>query len=100
MEYDCLSCAACCRVFGVVEVSPQDRIPLPLIMDTELGYKTMKVKPYTFECVCLDGNKCSIYENRPDVCRKFEVGGFLCKLARWKMGLGPFPDVEKKSCVG
>ncbi len=102
MSFDCLACGACCKVFAVVEVTKKDRIPLHLVMDTELAYKTMRVKRDSFECVCLgEGNICSIYENRPAVCRRFEVGSYLCRLARWKMGLGEFPNegtAEEVSC--
>lgn len=34
-------------------------------------------------CVALNNftGKCTIYEDRPDVCREFEMGGTLCKAA-------------------
>jgi len=75
--------AACCRRFGIIEVTPHDtQVPADLTQETELGYRMMKLKPGTFECVALQGNRCSIYENRPTVCRLFKMGGDLCALAR------------------
>lgn len=38
------------------------------------------------ECIALVNNQCSIYEARPEVCRKFERGGRLCAVARNRGG--------------
>ena len=33
-------------------------------------------------CKHLIGGKCGIYENRPNVCKQYEVGGKMCKAAK------------------
>jgi len=43
-------------------------------------------------CVALSGLaggacSCGVYENRPEACRRFEVGGPLCVAARQRLGL-------------
>lgn len=43
-------------------------------------------------CVALRGEvgvsvACSVYNDRPDACRKFEVGSELCNEARRKVGI-------------
>ena len=43
-------------------------------------------------CIALEGEigvsvKCSVYNCRPDACRKFEVGSDLCNEARRKKGI-------------
>jgi Fe-S-cluster containining protein len=43
-------------------------------------------------CTAFGGNigqacRCTIYADRPDVCRRFEVGDVLCLQARQKAGL-------------
>jgi Fe-S-cluster containining protein len=43
-------------------------------------------------CVALEGEigtlvKCSVYNCRPDACRKFEVGSDLCNEARRKANI-------------
>jgi len=48
-------------------------------------------------CSALSGTigkcvSCKIYDNRPDVCRRFEVGDHSCQFARSEAGLGEFGD--------
>jgi hypothetical protein len=50
MAFECKKCGACCRHVGKVK-----------------GYKRMAKEDGS--CMFLDGNLCSIYEDRPDVCR-------------------------------
>lgn len=78
---DCLSCGACCRVFGVVEVTTDEIESFPdKIVSTELGYWRMKTNGFVCTCLSSD-NKCSIYETRPRVCKAFMRGGELCLMA-------------------
>jgi Fe-S-cluster containining protein len=79
----CKRCGACCRVFGVVEVTEADKVPKKLTVPCELGYRRMKTKG--FVCRCLKGDaECGIYVIRPIVCRRFRPGSVLCKMARRK----------------
>ena len=65
MSFPCISCGACCR--RIHELSPEVLRLWGLDID-EKG-----------ACVFLDGNKCSIYETRPAICRidsMLEVYGY------------------------
>jgi Fe-S-cluster containining protein len=77
----CQRCGACCRVFGIVELTENDtQIPKKLRRTSCLGYDMMKIK--NFKCIVQDGNDCSIYNDRPEICRKFRPGSYLCIEAR------------------
>ena len=76
----CLRCSACCQVFGIYELCEGDNVPAYLTAETELGYRRMKT--HGFHCCCLDDHTCTIYEDRPAVCRLFQPGSELCKMAR------------------
>jgi uncharacterized protein len=81
-QIDCTVCANCCRVASV-EVSDRDVMRLA---------KSMRITPqkfiaeYTVEnekdetrdlvrneggCIFLSGNDCTVYDDRPDICRHF-----------------------------
>ena len=83
---DCLACAACCKAFGIVEITDADiQVPIELTAITELGYRRMIT--IGFDCICLQpDNKCSIYERRPRICHSLMRGGELCKMAIEQMG--------------
>ncbi|MBY0527244.1 MAG: YkgJ family cysteine cluster protein [Gemmataceae bacterium] len=109
-DYDCLTCGACCasispgetyvlldetdveRLHGtglpivrvdVQDADPPERIPaLPTKRDPH-GTKV---------CAALGGcaggvNACSVYPQRPGVCRTFAVGSLFCQEARRRFGL-------------
>lgn len=78
-QIDCTTCANCCRTMEVV-VDDADirRLAKSLSLppkELERRYvKTAKdgVKHFaTRPCPFLEGNKCSVYENRPTACRDF-----------------------------
>lgn len=82
---ECQSCGACCHASYryYVQVTNDDRKKLA---DENLIEKCgvidfMKMKDG--HCIALkkDGNRftCSVYENRPQVCRDFERGSIACK---------------------
>ena len=106
-EADCRSCGACCTTdegggdalaYGyadlsdadVTRLSPRVRAQLhDLTIGDEVRYATRAKQLPAGACVCLHlrgtpGKRCSctIYETRPDVCRKFRVGGPRCREAR------------------
>lgn len=44
--------------------------------------------PFHDACCFLEtNNRCTIYETRPDVCRRFEAGSEQCQEARRRLGL-------------
>jgi uncharacterized protein len=105
--YDCQQCGACC-----VQQKPFDgtsyvyldrdeakrfrRMGLTVVQgvggDSYLGCRSHAGAGGRPTCVALDGKigifcGCSIYPDRPSVCRQFEVGEALCRSAREQAGL-------------
>lgn len=79
---DCARCdAVCCRLTVVVQ--PEDRIPSHLTTELPGGLVVM-ARDEDGWCVALDGARmnCGIYEGRPDVCRRFTMGGPYCNAIR------------------
>lgn len=81
-QIDCTVCANCCRVASV-QVSDRDVAKLSktlgitrqkfiaeytVINDTE---GTRDLRRTESGCVFLSGNDCTIYDDRPDICRNF-----------------------------
>ena len=78
----CSACdAVCCRL--TVVVMPEDNVPRHLIDHTTAGLNVM-ARGEDGWCAALDHTRmcCSIYEQRPGVCRKFAMGGPYCQAER------------------
>ncbi|AXK72132.1 YkgJ family cysteine cluster protein [Lysobacter sp. TY2-98] len=78
---DCDHCdAVCCRLTVVVQ--PEDGIAEHLT--TRLGGLRVMARDADGWCVAVDSARmcCSIYEARPEVCRRFEMGGPYCEAVR------------------
>ena len=77
-KIDCTHCANCCRILPV-SVDDEDIAKLASRLDLSIldfseryvrereGEKQISSKP----CVFLEGNLCSVYEDRPKVCRSY-----------------------------
>ena len=82
MSDACSRCdAVCCRLTVVVQ--PEDRIPAHLTTFTAAGLEVM-ARDEEGWCVAVDGAhmRCSIYETRPQVCRRFAMAGPYCNELR------------------
>ena len=80
----CTSCeAVCCRL--TVVLMPEDRVPAWLVARDEHGLETL-AKGEDGWCAAIDPNtfRCTIYADRPTVCRKFAMGGPSCRDERHK----------------
>jgi Fe-S-cluster containining protein len=79
---DCTQCAQCCRV-ATVQVSerdverlarylriPRDRFLADYTMESAEEGRILK-RTESAGCVFLDGNTCTAYEARPDICQRF-----------------------------
>lgn len=78
----CASCdAVCCRLTVVLQAG--DRIAGHLTDYTADGLHVMARDEFGW-CVAVDpaGGGCSIYESRPEVCRRFTMGGVGCRAVR------------------
>lgn len=106
-EFDCQRCGACC-----VQTGPQDGnayvyldrseaatlrgLGLPVVRGPLDGF-CLGARPHAGAggrpaCAAFVGTlgagcDCSVYEDRPSVCREFEVGGELCRQAREMVGV-------------
>ena len=78
-DVSCSSCdAVCCRL--TVVVMPEDRVPRHLVERNEHGVEVMAHDEDGW-CVAVDPLRmcCSIYEQRPSICRKFAMGSEYCR---------------------
>jgi Fe-S-cluster containining protein len=73
--------AVCCRLTVVLQ--PEDRVPMHLTDFTEAGLHVM-ARDEEGWCVAIDAGRmcCSIYDSRPQICRKFAMGGPYCREVR------------------
>lgn len=86
MKFDCLACGACCAYSeswpAFIGDGDGDGIPEDLI-DFEQGRMLCHGK----RCAALAGEigssaQCSVYANRPLVCREFQAGSEDCMMVR------------------
>jgi len=78
----CSSCKACCCRLEVMIISDTG-VPEEHIAQDKWGGETM-LRLDDGWCSALDRDTfmCSIYENRPWICREFEMGSFECLTER------------------
>ena len=106
---ECQDCGACCisSVPDYVELMPRDEVPDIMVrMITGFPFMRMVGRPVG-RCValCVDGARysCSIYRQRPMVCREFERGGPRCmeslrdaqRVAKARVA-APFPIIKQQ----
>lgn len=88
-KLDCKECSACCREsFTAVNVRSQDAVAIsPSLI--ELRHGKLVLRREGLNCAAWDpaSHLCTIYENRPDACRQFEMGSVDCLRARQAVGL-------------
>lgn len=87
----CSNCeAVCCRLTVVLNES--DQIPEHLVAHGENGIETMAHGADGW-CIALDRTtmSCSIYAQRPAVCRRFVMGAGYCRLEREKFAAVGIP---------
>lgn len=75
----CSNCdAVCCRL--TVVVMPEDVVPRHLVERNAQGLDVM-ARDEEGWCVAMDHRhmRCSIYEQRPGICRKFAMGSAYCR---------------------
>jgi Fe-S-cluster containining protein len=75
----CTGCdAVCCRL--TVVVMPEDNVPRHLVERSPKGLDVM-ARGEDGWCIAVDHTRmcCSIYEQRPGICRKFAMGSAYCR---------------------
>lgn len=78
----CSTCQASCCQLEVMLIT-ETGVPQRYIQQNHEGVDTM-LRLDDGWCAALDRNTklCTIYENRPLICREFEMGSFECKAQR------------------
>ncbi|CAH9050382.1 hypothetical protein PSECIP111951_03975 [Pseudoalteromonas holothuriae] len=81
----CASCQACCCRLEVMIMSDTG-VPEKFIQRDQYGGETMQ-RLGDGLCAALDRETfmCTIYENRPWICREFEMGSYECVDERVKL---------------
>ena len=88
----CSACdAVCCRL--TVVLMPEDRIPAHLTETSDHGLVVM-ARGEDGWCVAVDPLRmcCTIYEDRPSICRKFAMGSPYCRDERSRYKDGAYKD--------
>jgi Fe-S-cluster containining protein len=83
----CENClASCCRL--LVRLLPGDRVPGHLLAEDDHGLQVMAQRDDGW-CIALDRGslRCTIYRDRPQVCRDFAMGSPECLVERAVDGL-------------
>lgn len=93
---NCLTCGACCSIWSI-DVTSEDNVPEQLYHTVKF-FKNLNIVKQQMKlredksCFALEGKvgekvNCTIYESRPKVCKKFEIGSKECLLAREKFNI-------------
>lgn len=73
--FPCTKCGACCRKIGMVVVAAK------LLAQTHPAFEEVADFPYPINrdgsCSKLDGNLCSVYDNRPTICNIDKMFAFF-----------------------
>jgi len=78
VEEKCVKCrGGCCKRLSV-EVYSNDNVPLDFLIVRNKSFYMRKSKDHR-TCIALIEGKCSIYKNRPQVCRDFCVDNSRCQ---------------------
>jgi hypothetical protein len=91
LDLDCLACGACCAFSESwpAFIGDRDGEGIP---DDLIDFERERMQCYCDRCSALVGDigsraQCSVYENRPLVCREFQSGSEDCIIARRRFDL-------------
>lgn len=103
-DYKCDGCAACCVHFAVPVRQPdmdrsirvRELVKSLELLPTESTYGEAFFINAGEPCQLLsECGSCTVYEERPDVCSRFNPGSSMCQWARGRSGLPMLSAVEK-----
>jgi hypothetical protein len=86
----CDQCGACCRNLGIYIAQEDLDRESKLATVTTVDPDTPDDARYRFKltvyepCPMQDGNRCTIQDTKPDVCRATPPGSFCCQYSRWR----------------
>ena len=90
----CFTCEESCCKKGLLNITTTEaaimkkKKPATLFLEDWDGSLSLKLEP---TCTFLEDNKCTIYEERPQACRKYPIYVFYKKVV-----LAPCPAVREK----
>jgi uncharacterized protein len=97
VTFDCDLCGGCCRTFpifasesdarGEPRIAGEGKELAPHLQTSEWKFQLYPLPFHEICCFLEADNRCTIYESRPDVCRRFEAGSEQCQEARRRLGL-------------
>lgn len=85
----CAACAACCCRLEVLLMGDDDIPPELASKDHWGGWVMRRLEDGWCAAVDRQNMRCLIYEQRPAVCREFEMGASDCQAERAKPALQP-----------
>ena len=96
-SYECDGCGACCGTFPIFasgtdaqrepRIAAEGKELAPWLQTPEWRIQLFPL-PFHSACCFLDQeSRCDIYDNRPDVCRRFAAGSEQCQEARARRGM-------------
>ena len=76
----CTECAKCCCNLDAkwVEVTFIDSLSIPCYLTQKGDVEPFAMRMVNNRCIALKGKLCSIYENRPTICRTVQPGDAIC----------------------
>ena len=88
----CDDCGACCLQTPVPPFDPGEEVARGVTAAQQKPILERLAADEQFSdlpCVWFDvhSRRCRHYEQRPEACRRFEIGSRLCRLSRWDAGL-------------
>ena len=81
-EISCSNCQACCCSSEVMIVTDTDVPSQHIYVDAHGSESMLRLDDGWCSALDRDTLMCSIYENRPWICREFEMGSYECKSER------------------
>lgn len=77
-EITCANCKACCCSLEVMIISNTNVPPQHITINEFGGESMLRLNDGWCSALDRDTHMCTIYENRPWVCREFEMGSYEC----------------------
>lgn len=72
----CKQCGKCCKTLVISDKCDEETLSMKKGYIGSLPYQGEKYYIFDLPCVYLIENKCSIYEDRPEMCKKFPGRNF------------------------
>ncbi|MFK8021449.1 MAG: YkgJ family cysteine cluster protein [Pseudomonadales bacterium] len=81
-DVSCSNCQACCCRLEVMIISDTGVPDIHIDVDKWGGETMLRLDDGWCSALDRDTYMCSIYENRPLICREFDMGSYECRVER------------------